>query len=582
MNLSNPLTQGLTSALTRPLFGLGTAGAGGVINPSDERLLFWFDASDVATIEDTGGAVDAWRDKSANGNDLTASGAARPTTDASEQNSLNVLDFTGAQSMALDTAIVSKTAGVLFAVVLNTDATNGSAIVARTTTYGVNFIIIDGSAGTSLRLATGGVGSVNTDSIADGYQLTTAHWAGTTSAVRVNSNDDNSTATDGTPDFSVGVVGDYNTTAFDAEGEIAELLYFDGSTAAGQLTEAEMIAIETYLADKWAVAGGYSAAPTNTVAPEITGTENVGETLTVSNGEWVSYLPITAYTYQWFNDGVAISGATSSTYLLDAADETDLITATVDAANANGSTSAVSAATGAIGEEITIGGPAKALDLDGSSSYMYANNSSWGGLSRDIMMIAVSVKPDVLGNEMIVSRHGRGGYTQNEWRIRALSDGRIQWIVYDGLDSTNGALTTPVSGPKLVAGEYNTIVVAFNHAALADNDKMKMWVNGVAVAYTDYNVPEGAIGVESAEVIVGKVQNTEFFGGLIHQLAIFSGIEHDINDILSGADGMKDISGLSGLYSYLDVSGDVVTSDGGSGPVTWVNAGVSVSSDIPS
>jgi hypothetical protein len=53
----------------------------------------WLDASDAATITDTGGLVDQWDDKSTAGRDVTAAGTSRPTTGTRTQNGLNVLDF---------------------------------------------------------------------------------------------------------------------------------------------------------------------------------------------------------------------------------------------------------------------------------------------------------------------------------------------------------------------------------------------------------------------------------------------------------------------------------------------------------
>lgn len=82
-------------------------------------------------------------------------------------------------------------------------------------------------------------------------------------------------------------------------------------------------------------------APENTVAPVLSGTPEVGETLSVSNGTFIGTAPIT-YTYQWKRDGVDIVGATSSTYLLDALDEGTEVSAEVTATNALGSDSALS------------------------------------------------------------------------------------------------------------------------------------------------------------------------------------------------------------------------------------------------
>jgi hypothetical protein len=70
------------------------------------------------------------------------------------------------------------------------------------------------------------------------------------------------------------------------------------------------------------------SAPVNTALPVITGTPTVGSTLSCSSGSWtgetfsltVGWPLVTPFTYQWQRDGVAIPGATSSTYILQAAD----------------------------------------------------------------------------------------------------------------------------------------------------------------------------------------------------------------------------------------------------------------------
>lgn len=61
-------------------------------------------------------------------------------------------------------------------------------------------------------------------------------------------------------------------------------------------------------------------APVNTVAPEITGTLEVGQTLTVVDGTYTGVEPI-IITRNWQRDGVDLVGETTSTYLLDVDDE---------------------------------------------------------------------------------------------------------------------------------------------------------------------------------------------------------------------------------------------------------------------
>jgi hypothetical protein len=82
------------------------------------------------------------------------------------------------------------------------------------------------------------------------------------------------------------------------------------------------------------------APPVNS-ALTITGTGTVGQTLSISANTWTGTAPIT-FAYQWKRDGVAISGATATTYLLVAGDSTHTVTVTVTATNPDGTASATS------------------------------------------------------------------------------------------------------------------------------------------------------------------------------------------------------------------------------------------------
>ncbi len=86
-------------------------------------------------------------------------------------------------------------------------------------------------------------------------------------------------------------------------------------------------------------------SPVNSVVPAITGTAQVGQTLTSSTGTW-SGSP--TYARQWFAAGVAISGATGATYFPVVGDVGKAITVRVTATNDKGSVAATSAPTAAI------------------------------------------------------------------------------------------------------------------------------------------------------------------------------------------------------------------------------------------
>jgi hypothetical protein len=78
--------------------------------------------------------------------------------------------------------------------------------------------------------------------------------------------------------------------------------------------------------------------PTALVDPVASGTPEVDEVLSVTDGTWQGLQPITI-TYQWRRDTVDISGATSNTYTLVSADLNALVDCMVTATNSIRSTS---------------------------------------------------------------------------------------------------------------------------------------------------------------------------------------------------------------------------------------------------
>lgn len=95
-----------------------------------------------------------------------------------------------------------------------------------------------------------------------------------------------------------------------------------------------------------------TAAPTNTALPLVTGTLQLGSTLTVSNGSWNG--SPTSYAYSWSRCDTTgdhcsqVSGATKSTYAVTSADSGATLRASVTAANAGGSTQATSVPTAVV------------------------------------------------------------------------------------------------------------------------------------------------------------------------------------------------------------------------------------------
>jgi len=85
--------------------------------------------------------------------------------------------------------------------------------------------------------------------------------------------------------------------------------------------------------------------PVNTVLPVITGTAQVGQTLTGTLG---TFTGATATARQWYAAGTAIAGATAGTYVVVAGDVGKKITLKVTATNAYGYTVATSLPTATV------------------------------------------------------------------------------------------------------------------------------------------------------------------------------------------------------------------------------------------
>jgi hypothetical protein len=100
-----------------------------------------------------------------------------------------------------------------------------------------------------------------------------------------------------------------------------------------------------------------AGAPVNLTPPVVSGTPQVGQTLTTTTGTW-SNAP-TRYSYQWRRCDaagggcVAITGATSSSYTLVTADQGTTLRAAVTATNAAGSATATSLPTPVVGPATT-------------------------------------------------------------------------------------------------------------------------------------------------------------------------------------------------------------------------------------
>ena len=132
-------------------------------------------------------------------------------------------------------------------------------------------------------------------------------------------------------------------------------------------------------------------APANTAAPSISGTPQVGQTLTAAEGGWAN--APTSYAYQWLrcdsagdNCG-AIGGATAKTYVATSADRGSALRVRITAHNNRGDGTATSGATGLV---LAAGGVA------GATAGGSAVNVSTVSLPNQLVISDVKFAPRVL------------------------------------------------------------------------------------------------------------------------------------------------------------------------------------------
>jgi len=143
-----------------------------------------------------------------------------------------------------------------------------------------------------------------------------------------------------------------------------------GSTIRAQVTAQNADGSTSATSNQTAVVGATANAPVNTAPPTISGSAQVGQTLTATTGTWSS--PTTpTYSYTWLRCNTTgasctnIAGATATTYVAQAADAGSTLRAVVTAANGQGTASATSAQTAAVTASSSAAGtvPASSVTL---------------------------------------------------------------------------------------------------------------------------------------------------------------------------------------------------------------------------
>jgi hypothetical protein len=205
-------------------------------------------------------------------------------------------------------------------------------------------------------------------------------------AVRLRENVSNALTITGTPtsaaqvgnaySFTPTVAGGTGPYTFDlASGTLPGGLSLNTSTGAitGTLTtEGSFAGIAMRVTDAasatatltpFTVTVTIAGVPENTTLPTISGTAEVGQTLTAATGTWAN--SPTGFTYQWLSSGSVVSGATASTYVLQAGDAGQTFSVRVVASNGNGAGAAARSAE----TDVVTGGVATVAPFDSAINF---------------------------------------------------------------------------------------------------------------------------------------------------------------------------------------------------------------------
>jgi len=164
-------------------------------------------------------------------------------------------------------------------------------------------------------------------------------------------------------------------------------------------------------------------APVNTAVPAITGTAQVGSTLTSTNGTWTNNP--TSFTRQWLRGGAVISGATGVTYDPVQADVGSTLSVRVIANNGTNSAPATSAPTATV---------TAAPSLD--SRPRYGNGTATEGVTD----------PQGLFSRMQVMSGGTNGSKVGSFASTANGASEYGWAAFEATASAAGVTFTDALG----------------------------------------------------------------------------------------------------------------------------------------
>ncbi len=298
---------------------------------------------------------------------LVASNATSGGTSTSVESSFTTGATTSAPAIA--SASVSGSAVVGQTLTASSSGVSGAPSPTETYQWYSNGTAISGATSSTFTVGAGQLGTSITVTITEtnGSGTASATSSGTSNVVPANSAPAIASASiSGTPTVGQTLTSSYSGVTGYPTPTITYQWYANGVAISGAtastflLTSAQVGAVITVVvsasngvgSSASATSSATSAVVRANAAPTISsatisGTATVGQTLTASSSGVTGY-PAPTETYQWNAGGVAISGATSSTFVITGTQVGSVITVTITETNGSGNASATSSGTSSV------------------------------------------------------------------------------------------------------------------------------------------------------------------------------------------------------------------------------------------
>lgn len=217
------------------------------------------------------------------------------------------------------------------------------------------------------------------------------------------------------------------------------------------------------------------------------------------------------------------------------------------------------------------------LLFNGSSQYLSMAEADFGGYDNAQFAFIASVNADSLStSESVIFGKGDGG-TNIEYQLSVTNNGAVRFYGSGFNLTTNNSI--------VAAGSWYAIMVHYDSANGTPNDRLRMWVNNSEITtFASRTNPSSGVSVQGGDARIGLSQNGSsgfYFDGKIYAPALTSGALPSAAAVFDGTSGkLKNLSGLTGLYSFIPATTNVVSDDVLA--TDWTNnGGVTLSTDKP-